>query len=387
MQALTRTIVIPLSLDYTLAMGEFSAASGAILGVSLPAQYIGYRIGDWMWTDATIAQSDYHRRTLVVCHLMALLSYLGLTLLLQSAEHSGLASRRTFWIALCVQVAGTIFGSVSSRLWRYVRNQASTEEKYDPDTALCAGLLCGPLCAACMVHQIQSLTPVGMMACVFAVVLAGHAVMTAATAFTILPFSRLEVPPGQGSKNDGLPLGQDPTTKERLVWNLIIYFYEHNISVIASECGVVVVLEIIYGWSVAACALAMFTQQMGRLLTVKLLATLLNGPQFTPSELLLVADTIVYSVTSAGAFPTRDWTEEGKMDEWLQAEWRWQKGHAAPVCSLLVSILIRFLVYKGGRNSYATFQLVTTFLAMCTVVKAVSLKEDVDNPELRVPEG
>ena len=44
----TIAIVIPLSTDYALAMGEFVAASGAFLGVSLPAAYVGYRIGMWM---------------------------------------------------------------------------------------------------------------------------------------------------------------------------------------------------------------------------------------------------------------------------------------------------------------------------------------------------
>ncbi|CAE7859041.1 unnamed protein product [Symbiodinium microadriaticum] len=31
---------------------------------ALPVERFGYRLGDWMWTDATIAKSDYHWRTL-----------------------------------------------------------------------------------------------------------------------------------------------------------------------------------------------------------------------------------------------------------------------------------------------------------------------------------
>ncbi|CAE7713400.1 Herc4 [Symbiodinium necroappetens] len=276
-----------------------------------------------------------------------------------------------------------------------------------------------------MVYQMRSLNPVGMMACVFGVVLVGQAIRTALTALTFLPFSMMTEesrneaseemtglsPNGPDSrKEERLPKNDEATKRERLVWNMIIYFYEHNVSFFASEFGMITILEITYGWSVGACALAMSAKQVARFLIIQILGKIHETRQLTEAALflatacaamwgslflfrwhwsgssgaisLLVADSMIYCATCAGTYPSRTWSKDtykGRPDlQWLRAEHRWQTGHAPAVCSLLVSILIRFLVDKGGRNSFAIFQLVVCFLAFCTACKAVYLKEEVD---------
>ncbi|CAE7950012.1 hypothetical protein AK812_SmicGene37708 [Symbiodinium microadriaticum] len=407
-------IVVPLSMDYALAMGELVAASGAVLGVTLPAQYVGYLIGVWM-----DKQSDWFRIKCVVCHVVALLCYLGLTLLLRSAARSGHALRQTFWIAICVQVAATTFRNIPSRTWEVIQDYRESDAY---NLSKCCGSMCGPILFAFMVYQMHSLSPVGMMACIFGVLLVGQAILTALTALTFAPYSRrasmIDAMMTEESRKEAseerLPKSDEATKRERLVWNLIIYWYEHNLSFFASEFGMITILEITYEWSVGACALAMSAKQVARFLIIRMLGKIEETTSFTERNLfsasacvamcfslllfqwhwtgssgaisLLVADSMIYCFTCATCIPARTWCVQsyiGRPDlQWLQAEHRWQAGHTDAVCALLVSILIRFLVDKGGRNYFAIFQLVVRFLGFCTACKAVSLKQEVDKEVL-----
>ena len=111
------SMMIPLSLEYALAMGESATASGVFLGMAAAGSTVGIVLGQSLTSEADWNQR-YARKLFIYFYGLSVMTMPLLALILQASIDWSLRARRlTFWLVIALNFVNTCIGSIPIIAW------------------------------------------------------------------------------------------------------------------------------------------------------------------------------------------------------------------------------------------------------------------------------
>ncbi|CAE7258971.1 gloB [Symbiodinium natans] len=395
------SMMIPLSLEYALAMGESATASGVFLGMAAAGSTVGIVLGQSLTSEADWNQR-YARKLFIYFYGLSVMTMPLLALILQASIDWSLRARRlTFWLVIALNFVNTCIGSIPiiawSTMWNIVTPQG--EKTFWMMLTQCArnaGFILGSIYLAGLSHAIrlakggQTTSPINMMSWAFMASFFIQLLELAAYSL-IFPTELKDASPPQVESpssevqevSEIRPEDLEDAAKEQVVWGVIFYGYERTFSVGAIEVATIMLLEVSYGWPPERSGVSFVVIAAGSIVLTGL-STLAVSMKLTTESLiyllmtylglggsvllfdfhvfgagsLLVADALVYGGASVANGIAEGWAcRAATMGTSYSIEtYRAHSTAGVNVSRFLAPIIARFLLDFGGRNLYAAVQ-------------------------------
>ena len=289
----TKSLTIPISLDYALAMGESATASGVMVGI-MP---VGALIGTWAGKRCTDEQKwdqRQARKVYVCCYGLNCACLPAIALLIQAcAEWNMEAKRMVFWLVVFLYLVANVLGGMIMIPWCTMWNLVTPHEDKTFWSMLAQssknfGLIAGPIYFAMLSRFVRGsrsaseVSPISMMSWVYIGMFVVQATELA-TISAIIPTQIQEASPqetedesnaedveqeapgassetsetseastepeGKRNVREIKPESLKEDSREQIVWNMVYYAYERCFSVSAIEVATMMLLEVSYGWN------------------------------------------------------------------------------------------------------------------------------------------
>ena len=177
---ITKSLAIPVSLDYALAMGETATASGVMIGTMPVGALIGTLAGK-KFTNEEEWDQRHARKVYVCCYGLNVLSMPAIAFVIQSCAAWGMeAKRMVFWLVVFLNFAANVLGGMITIPWCTMWNLVTPhdDKTFWSMLAQCSkncGLIAGPICFAMLSLLVRShasatgeaVSPISMMSWVY----------------------------------------------------------------------------------------------------------------------------------------------------------------------------------------------------------------------------
>ncbi|CAE7201873.1 unnamed protein product [Symbiodinium natans] len=407
------SLIVPLSLDYAIAMGQSATASGVFLGCGTTLSVVGLIVGKSLNSETNWNQA-FARKTYICFNSLSIALNLSLAFLTQASVHWSLPARQQFfwWSQLLL---GSVFGAAAlpTISWNTLWNKITPpqEKTFWMIMAQCCrngGFLLGPPLFAAIswaVRRGRDVSPISLMAWSF-MALAGWSLLSLMYASLTFPLKINPLPetPAEVHEKKSAqalevsPEQLPPADREKIVWLMIYYAFERPFSVASIEVATIMLLEVSYGWTAEFCGTAFMVIATSSLALTACSTFMLSSKLMTESMVffaaslsglfgvfllfgnsgpgsLLLADAIVYGGASVANGIGEGWACRAATPgtSYSIEAFRVRNIMGVNISRFLAPIAARFIVDFGGRNIYALLQLVLCTLGTLTVYKTVSL--------------
>ncbi|CAE7497588.1 GIP [Symbiodinium sp. CCMP2456] len=409
------SMLVPVSLDYALAMGQSATASGVFLSAPTVFALLGSMLGKRLTSEVNWDQA-FARYLYLGCQGLAFAGNLILAFLMQAASHWNDTTRKTcFWCFLLVNGANQFFQILPvvglQTMWNIVTPN-SHKTLWSMITVACrnSGFIVGPVCFAALsfaVRRGRDISPISMMGWSF-VGLAMFQALVLTTASLCLPtvVSPLEEDGKAATEDQDVELSPEdlqPESRQEIVRDIIIYSYERPFTVAAIEVSTMMLLEVQYGWSTELCGASFMSIGAATLATTVLCTVAVSRKWIRESWIflgstlvslsgvfllfdwqfygasgggfLLIADSLVYAFSGVSMGIAQGWATRAAMKgtSFDIQTYRVQSIAGVQISRFLAPIFTRFILDFGGRNLYASVQLIMCTMGACTVWRTVTL--------------
>mmetsp|Transcript_49838 Transcript_49838/g.117208 ORF Transcript_49838/g.117208 Transcript_49838/m.117208 type:complete len:565 (+) Transcript_49838:58-1752(+) len=408
------SMLVPVSLDYALAMGQSATASGVFLSAPTVFALLGTVLGRPLTSEVKWDQA-FARSLYLGCQSVSLAGNLILAFSLQAACHWSDGTRKTcFWCFLFVNGVNQFFQSLPivgvNTMWNIVTPN-SQKTLWSMITVACrnVGFIVGPVCFAALsfsVRQGRDISPISMMGWSF-VGLAAFQALVLTTASLCLPtvVYPLEEDGKATTEDQDADLNPEdlaPESRQQIVRNVIIYSYERPFTVAAIEVSTMMLLEVQYGWSTEFCGASFMSVGAATMSTTIIFTIVVSRKWISESWLflgstlislsgvfllfdwkfysakgggfLLLADSLVYAFSGVSMGISQGWATRAAMKgtSYDIQTFRVQSLAGMQISRFLAPILTRFMLDFGGRNVYALVQLIMCTMGSLTVWRTVT---------------
>eukprot|EP00439_Symbiodinium_sp_Y106_P051355 s1451_g6.t2 len=428
----TKSLSIPISLDYALAMGESATASGVMVGTMPVGAFIGTWAGKRL-TDEQKWDQRHARKVYVCCYGLNCACLPAIALLIQACVGWNTeAKRMVFWLVVFLTFVANVLGGMIMIPWCTMWNLVTPHGDKTFWSMLAQssknfGLIAGPIYFAMLSRFVRGsaseVSPISMMSWVYIGMFFVQATELATIA-AILPTQiqdasrqetedkcnaqdvAQEAPDASPQKSEDKCNAQDvqpeslrEDSREQIVWNMVYYAYERCFSVSAIEVATMMLLEVSYGWSPELSGASFMVIASGSLFMTGCSALLISRKLVNepfvflmmaslgacgailffdfhlPAPSLLLADVIVYGGASIANGIGEGWACRAatKGTSYSIEVYRLHSTAGVCIARFLGPVVARFLLDFGGRNVYAAAQFLLCLLAARTVYRTVSL--------------
>ena len=427
------TVIIPVCRDYAVAMGESATASGLMIGAVPMGALIGMVAGKGLITENDWNQR-YARRIFLYLHGFWIFSMPAMALIIQASVEWGPRSKRlSFWGVLSLYFLTTTIGSMMMVPWRTMWNlfTPQTDKTFWSMMTQCSktfGFVGGPICFAFLSFlvdggQASQVSPISMMswALILGFFIQAIELLLAAAVFptviqqadsnsnqlqAVFPTASHQADSDSGQLQAGSGYKLDrveslpPSTRERLVWNIVYYCYERGFTMSAIEVSTVMILQDSYGWTEALSGTSFAIVGAGGIVMTGVSAFLASRKLVTESLIflsimclgacsclllfhfqflgpfgLLFADVVLYGGASVANGIAEGWACRAAT---ARTSYSIKAYLTHSMIGVSISrfggpIVAGFLLDHGGQNLYAVVQSALCFLAAGMVYHTVSL--------------
>lgn len=409
---------VPLSLDYTIAMGMDPTLSGIVVSLTGFSGLIGAVIGKKICPEENWNQR-YARRLMIWIPLcMTWLSILQMWVGQWVGSQSIPTRRKWFWILLGLGQIGAVTGGMTALPGGVIWNKCTLQKDKTfwmmlAQAAKQIGLAVGPGFAALMIWMVQGngsrVSPISMTAwlSLFMAYLGGISsllsIFTCPTYIPELQEDLAEDASNAASQDKLEPAPEDlcPADREKLVWAMLWYSFERPLTLGSVEVATVMLLEVEYDWSREETGIV-FTllATMGTFLSL-FSAWGLQRKLFSESKVLLwggiagligsfllfdwhsslglttllIADPLIYGAALTSCGIAEGWAARAAMPGTTFSfdNYRVRDVMLNTLSRMIAPTLARVLVDLGGRNCYAALQTIAVTLAFRSLLKACAL--------------
>jgi len=407
-------LLVPVSLDFSLAMGQSATASGVFIGGGTAFSVAGLIAGKPLTSEVNWNQR-LARGIFLVCNSLCLVSLVGMAILVESAASWSLNTTRwAFWLIVFLNGMVAFLKAVLllswTTMWQIIT--PASEKTFWQMMAQCGrngGLVLGPVAFAglsFLVEQGRDVSPISMMSwSIVGLVVLQAVELACASLFypTVLIDTSDKGPEVTSSQTEDAslvlsPEQLPPESRELIVKYMIAYSYERPFTLSAIEVATMMILERSYGWSPALCGSSFMVVGGASMIMTAFSSLLISRKWVAESQVFLAA-----SVASLiGVFWLFDWKHFGpgtllwadamiyggvslsngvgqglatraatKGTNYSIEKYRMHNLMAVNLSRFLGPIAARFIVDFGGRNTYAALQMIVCFLGTCTVYLTV----------------
>ena len=175
---ITKSLAIPMSLDYALAMGESATASGVMIGTMSVGALIGTLVGKG-FTNEQDWDQRHARKVFVCCYGLNVFSMPAIALVIQACIGWNMeAKRMVFWLVVFLTFVSNVLGGMIMIPWCTMWNLVTPhdDKTFWSMLAQCSkncGLIAGPICFAMLSrlvrgsHASEAVSPISMMSWVY----------------------------------------------------------------------------------------------------------------------------------------------------------------------------------------------------------------------------
>lgn len=415
------SLLIPVSLDFAIDMGQSATASGLFLSVASVFAVLGVVVSKRIVPEDNWDQR-WARKVFLACNAMATAVLVVNAYILLAAAQSSLNARAAvFW------VSSFLFGTVNfmvglcalsrSVMWNLITPQR--EKTFWMIMTQCSrncGLLLGPVLFAIVSYLVKEgleVSPVCMMgwSMIAAAIMILSGLVLASLAFpSQIPNRKAEEEPPEAMKKaeaevsaEAQPEELTAEAREAIVWHMIRYSFERPMCVAAIEFATIMILEVSYAWRPEECGAALMVVAAVSMVLTATSTILLSRQWITPSIMffgaalfgwlgvflifdwgargtfgaitLLVADGIVYGSASVANGIAEGWASRATAPGtgYSNEIYRSRMLVGIYTSRFMAPIFARFLVDFGGRNVYAGLQLFLCSLGTISVYRTVTL--------------
>ena len=165
------SMLVPVSLDYALAMGHSATASGAFLSAPMLFAVLGTMLGRRLTSEVNWDQ-PFARRVLLGSHGLSFTGTLILAFLMQAASHWNDATRKaSFWCFFFAHGVNQFFNALPIVSWATMWNVVTPNSQktlWSMIAIACrnCGFIVGPVCFAAisyLVRRGRDISPISMM--------------------------------------------------------------------------------------------------------------------------------------------------------------------------------------------------------------------------------
>jgi len=412
---ISSSLVVPLSLDYAIAMGQTATGSGVYLGGGTIFSCIGLILGKGLTSEQNWDQK-WARQVHIRFSALGLVGYFCLAFVTQASTTWSLPARRQWfwWSQLCMGAATTVI-TLPTITWNTMWNKITParDKTFWMIMAQCCrngGFILGPpvfAAISAMVRQGREVSPISMMAWSY-IGLISFSLFNVFYAMLVFPTEIHPEPelPAEANNDQALeaaPEQLEPEDRERIVFLMVAYAFERPFSVAAIEVATIMLLEVSYGWSAEMCGFAFIVIAASSLMLTATSTLLLQRKIVSESTVfitastaglcgvfllfnwhafgdfgagsLLLADAIVYGGASVANGIGEGWGCRAATPgtSYSIEVYRVRNIMGVNVSRFLAPITARFILDFGGRNVYAVLQLLLCCMGTWTVYKTVSL--------------
>ncbi|CAE7416932.1 unnamed protein product, partial [Symbiodinium sp. CCMP2456] len=257
----TKSLSIPISLDYALAMGESATASGVMIGTMPVGALVGTLLGK-RFTNEQDWDQRHARKVFVCCYGLNVCFMPAIALLIQSSVGWSVeAKRMVFWLVVYLTFVANVLGGMIMIPWCTMWNLVTPhdDKTFWSMLAQCSkncGFIAGPICFAILSRFVRgsyasdAVSPISMMSWVHMGMFFVQATELATVA-AILPTQIPDVSPqasedkcnAKDALQDVEPESLSEDAREQIVWNMVYYAYERCFSISAIEVATIMLLE------------------------------------------------------------------------------------------------------------------------------------------------
>jgi len=419
------SLLIPVSLDFAIDMGQGATASGLFLSAASVFAVVGVVVSKRIVPEDNWDQR-WARKVFMVSNAIATAVLVMNAYILLAVVDSSLSARAAiFWVSTLLY--GTVnftFGLCTlsrSIMWNLITPQQ--EKTFWMIMTQCArncGLLLGPVLFAIvsyLVKQGLEVSPVCMMGWSMigvAIMILSGLVLSSLAFPSQIPSCKAEG--GEESAAEAMNHGETEEAsaeahpeelpaeaREAIVWHMIRYSFERPMCVAAIEFATIMILEVSYAWRPEECGAALMVVAAVSLVLTAMTTILLSRQWITPSIVffgsaligwfgvllifdwgargtfgaitLLVADGIVYGSASVANGIAEGWASRATTPGtgYSNEVYRSRMLVGIYTSRFVAPIFSRFLVDFGGRNVYAGLQLFLCTLGTISVYRTVIL--------------
>jgi len=411
------SMIIPVSLDFALAMGQSATASGVFIGTGPVGAMVGLIAGSKLTSEENWNQR-YARQCFIIPYTISTLAMAGTAFLIQSCQDWDVSARPyAYWLVIVMNFLGTAFANVPMLPWMTMWNILTPNKEKTfwsmlTQLAKNGGFVMGPAGFALISHLVRSsrgglaVSPICMMSWVF-MGLFFVQIVEVSIAMLIFPthVSEHQNPDignlDKAAEGDHVHPEELPaTSREQVVWNMVFYSYERAFSTAAIEVATIMLLEVLYGWSTELSGLSFVAIALGSALITAITALaishrllteagtfavmafmglcgsiLLFDFNFFGAGSLIIADMIVYGGASVANGIAEAWACRAatRGTSYNIEVFRFHNIFGVCISRFFAPIVARFLLDFGGRDLYASLQVFLCFAAAVTVYKTVLL--------------
>ena len=174
----TKSLSIPISLDYALAMGESATASGVMIGTMPVGALIGTLAGK-RFTNEQDWDQRHARKVFVCCYGLNVCAMPAIALVIQACIGWHVeAKRMVFWLVVFLTFVANVLGGMIMIPWCTMWNLVTPhdDKTFWSMLAQCSkncGLIAGPICFAMLSRFVrgsyasEAVSPISMMSWVY----------------------------------------------------------------------------------------------------------------------------------------------------------------------------------------------------------------------------
>ncbi|CAE7496730.1 unnamed protein product [Symbiodinium necroappetens] len=411
------SMIIPVSLDFALAMGQSATSSGVFIGTGPVGAMVGLIAGSKLTSEENWNQR-YARRCFIISYSISTLAMAGTALFIQVSQGWQMSAKQyAYWLVIAMNFLSTSFANVPILPWMTMWNILTPNKEKTfwsmlTQLAKNGGFVLGPAGFALISYLLRSrrgglaVSPICMMSWVF-MGLFFVQIVEVSIAMMIFPtqVSQHHSPANdladKAAEGDQVHPEELPaTSREQMVWNMVFYSYERAFSIAAIEVATIMLLEVLYGWSTELSGLSFVAIALGSGLIAAIAAfaishgllteagtfavmsflglcgsILLFDFNFFGAGSLIIADIIVYGGASVANGIAEAWACRAatKGTSYNVEVFRFHNIFGICISRFCAPIVARFLLDFGGRDLYASLQVFLCFAAAVTVYKTVLL--------------
>jgi len=415
---ISMSMQIPLSIDYTIAMGMDPTLSGIVVSLTGFSGLIGAVIGKKLCPEENWNQRYARKLMIWIPMCMTCISILQMWVGQWVGSQSIPIRRKWFWIMLGVSQIGAVTGGMMALPGGVIWNKCTLQKDKTfwmmlAQAAKQIGLAVGPGFAAMMIWMVQGngprVSPISMTAwlsLLLAYVGGISSLLSIFTCPTYIPELQEDLAEEVSNavsqqKLEPAPEDLCPADREKLVWAMLWYSFERPLTLGSVEVATVMLLEVEYEWSREDTGIVFtFLATMGTVLSL-LSAWGLQRKLFSESKVLLlggiaglvgsvllfdwnsslglttllIADPLIYGAALTSCGIAEGWAARAAMPgtSFSFDNYRVRDVMLNTLSRMIAPTLARVLVDLGGRNCYAALQTIAVTLAFRSLLKACAL--------------
>lgn len=411
-------MLVPISLDVALSLNKTAAASGLFISIGTVAPFFGIPLGKRLVSEENWNQRSV-RNLLVRCAFLHVLMSFGHAWFTNATAHSGMGD--FIWLVYICTTLGTSFVSALASIPSMIFwNKLQTPEERTmwmiaTQISRNLGFVLGPFFFVVVKVWVTgggaSLHPRSLLAWVqaFQTLSSLFILLLAALALPLVipnlvePNESVAVNFEQRPETEAVEAGPEELAddaRRRVVWHMIHYSFERNLTITALEVATIMMLEVFYGWdsyitgicftiiSATGIVLSVFGMwlmargyaRQSTCFMVSSITGLIAGLLLfvKGAWTLLIADAMIYGGAILANGIAEGWASRAAKDgtDFTIGEYRMRNFLAAMVARFLGPVLARALIDAGGRNVYAASQVILCFLGTRTAYKTCRIVWD-----------